>query len=145
MKLELSFIRTSSRRIIPIKRISSLLYINCLIREKRDQFFPQFVDKQKFADQMGSYFVSKIQDTKLDISAHSLPKDSVDNSSITITHLDNLTVLTEEEVLQIVKGSTKKRFNLDPMPTPLVIDCIDLLLPIITKNHQLVFGVRNVS
>ena len=84
---------------------------------------------------MGNYFVSKIQDihTKLDISAHSLPKDSVDNSSITITHLDNFTVLTEEEVLQLVKGSTKKNSNLGPMPTPLVIDCIDVLLPIITK------------
>ena len=90
--------------------------------------FPQFIDKQKFADQMGSYFVSKIQDihTKLNISAHSLPKDSVNNSFITITYLDNFTVLTEEEALQLVKGSTKKSCNLDPMPTPLVIDCIDI-------------------
>ena len=35
--------------------------------------------------------------------------------------------------MQLVKGSTKKSCNLDPMPTPLVIDCIDVLLPIITK------------
>ena len=67
-----------------------------------------------------------------------MPKDSVDNSSITITYLDNFTVLTEEEVLQLVKGSTKKSCNLDPMPTPLVIDCIDIsTVADHHKNHQL--------
>ena len=83
--------------------------VNKLLNQNNERsVFPQFIDKQKFEDQMGSYFVSKIQDihTKFDISAHSLPNDSVDNSSITITHLDNFTVLTEEEVLQLVKGSS---------------------------------------
>ena len=122
--------------------------VNKLLNQSNERsVFPQFIDKQKFAGQMGSYFVSKIQDihTKPDISAHSLPKDTVDNSSITITHLDNFTVLTEEEVLQLVKGSTKKSCNLDLMPTPLVIDCIDVYtVADHHKSYQLVFGVRNV-
>ena len=46
---------------------------------------------------------------------------------------DNFAARNEEGVLELVKGSTKKSCNLDPMPTPLVIDCIDILLPIITK------------
>ena len=76
-----------------------LTAVNKLLNQSNERsVFPQFIDKQKFADQMGSYFVSKIQDihTKLDNNAHSLPKDSVDNSSIAITHFNNFTVLTEK-------------------------------------------------
>ena len=49
--------------------------VNKLLNQSNKRsVFPQFIDKQKFADQMGSYFVSKIQDihTKLDILVHTV-------------------------------------------------------------------------
>ena len=105
-----------------------------LNKSEKRSVFPPSIDKQKYADQMGNYFVSKIQaiHTKLDIAALSLPVDSVDNTPETSIHLDKFTALTEEEVLKLVEGTAKKSCNLDPMPTPLVIDCIDVLLPAIT-------------
>ena len=33
--------------------------------------------------------------------------------------------------------STKKSFSLDPMPTPLLMDCLDVLLPVLTKMLNL--------
>ena len=35
------------------------------------------------------------------------------------------------------KKSTKKSCTLDPMPTPLVIDCLDVLLPVLTRMLNL--------
>ena len=45
--------------------------------------------------------------------------------------------LTEEEVRKLINNSAKKSCSLDPMPTSLVIACIDALLPIITKMINL--------
>ena len=88
--------------------------------------FPPFVDNRRFADQMGNYFVAKIHDieTKLNNMVQGLPEIVADNASETITPLHNFTTLTEEEVLKLVEGCKKKGCNLDPMPTPFVIDCI---------------------
>ena len=60
--------------------------------------FPPFVDKRRFADQMGNYFVEKIQDiqTKLNNMVQGLPNFVADNASETITPLHNFTTLTEE-------------------------------------------------
>ena len=55
--------------------------------------FPPFVDKRRFADQMGNYFVEKIQDiqTKLNNMVQGLPNFVADNASETITPLHNFT------------------------------------------------------
>jgi hypothetical protein len=97
--------------------------------------FPPFVDKRRFADQMGNYFVEKIQDiqTKLNNMVQGL------QISLLIMLLKQSLLYTisphlrKKKVLKLVKGCKKKGCNLDPMPTPLVIDCIDVLLPLITK------------
>lgn len=51
--------------------------------------------------------------------------------------LSKFSPLTEEKVRKLINSSTNKSCNLDPMPTSLVIDCIDVLLPIITKMINL--------
>ena len=51
--------------------------------------------------------------------------------------LIKFTPLTEEKVRELINSSAKKTCNLDLMPTSLMIDCIDVLLPIITKMINL--------
>ena len=47
--------------------------------------------------------------------------------------MDSFGVLNDSEVQKLIEATPKKSCSLDPMPTPLVVDCIDILLPVITK------------
>ena len=54
--------------------------------------------------------------------------------------LSKFSLITEEKVHKLINSSTNKSCTLDPMPTSLVIDCIYVLLPIITKVINLSLG-----
>ena len=99
--------------------------------------FPPSVDKLAFANQMGSYFVEKIHNihTNIENMGHGLREFEVFNTSETTAHLSNFNTITEEDVRTLIKECGKKntRSAVDPMPTSLVIDLNDVLLPTITK------------
>ena len=48
---------------------------------------------------------------------------------------------SENDVRNLIESSSKKPCKLDPMPTPLVVNCIDSLLPIITKTINLSLSI----
>ena len=50
-----------------------------------------------------------------------------------IEAMTSFTLLTEHEVWKLIEATPKKSCALDPMPTPLLVACIDILLPVITK------------
>ncbi|CAB4008980.1 Hypothetical predicted protein, partial [Paramuricea clavata] len=64
---------------------------------------------------------------------HDLLEFEVYNTHETTAHLSNFNTLTEEDVRTLIKECGKKNSAVDPMPTSLVIDLIDVLLPTITK------------
>jgi len=45
----------------------------------------------------------------------------------------SLKAITEDETYSIIMNLAKKSCALDPIPTPLLVKCIDALLPVITK------------
>ena len=45
--------------------------------------------------------------------------------------------LTDKEVSSLIIKATKKTCSLDPMPTTLVVECLDVLLPVLTKMINL--------
>ena len=47
--------------------------------------------------------------------------------------MDSFRLLNESEVQKLIEATPKKSCSLDPMPTPLVVGCIDIPLPVITK------------
>ena len=50
-----------------------------------------------------------------------------------VPSISQFTLLSESNVQKLIEATPKKSCMLDPMPTPLVIGCIDILLPVITK------------
>ena len=50
-----------------------------------------------------------------------------------VPSISQFTLLSESEVQKLIEATPKKSCMLDPIPTPLVIGCIDILLPVITK------------
>ena len=108
-----------------------------LLNHTHDVPYPPFKDKLTFANEMGSYFIEKIDNiqTKLDNMASRL--SSLPPSSNTCSHpcsiMDRFSQLSENDVRKLIESSAKKSCKLDPMPTPLVVNCIDSLLPVITN------------
>ena len=50
--------------------------------------------------------------------------------------------LTEAAICKLIQSSAKKSCALDPLPNPLVVSCLDVLLPLITTfvNSSLLNG-----
>ena len=69
--------------------------------------------------------------------AQGLPTLPDDHAPVSPTPFSKFSPLTEEKVSKLINSSTKKSYTLDPLPSSLVIDCIDVLLPIITKMINL--------
>ena len=106
---------------------------------------PLHEDKQKLANEMGMFFIKKIDHIHLDLDNHDKQQASTDRDSNDI-EIDSLlfkfSSLSQEEVHDLVRASSKKSCGLDPIPTKLLLDCLDVLLPIITKmiNYSLENG-----
>ena len=47
--------------------------------------------------------------------------------------MDSFRELNESEVQKLIEATPNKFCSLDPMPTPLVVGCLDILLPAIIK------------
>ena len=89
---------------------------------------------------MGSFFVKKIDaiHIKLDRLADCLHDSHFDYVETLPTRtLDSFIPLTESAVSKLIGCSPQKNCMFDPMSTPLVISCADVLLPVITKMINL--------
>ena len=54
--------------------------------------------------------------------------------------------LSEADILALIQKSSKKKCNLDPMPTKLAVESLDHLLPVITKMiNSLLFTLLPVN
>ena len=97
--------------------------------------YPPVDDNIKLANQLGTFFIQKIETigSNLDNMAQGLPAFPDDHAPVSPPPFRKFSPLTEEKVRKLMNSSTKKSCTLDPMPTSLVMDYIDLLLPIITK------------
>ena len=107
--------------------------------------YPPVDDNSNLANQLGTFFIQKIETigSNFDNMAQGLPAYPDDYAPVSPPPLSKFSPITEEKVRKLINSSTNKSCTLDPMPTSLVIDCIDVLLPIITKmiNLSLEFGL----
>ena len=109
--------------------------------------FPPFKDKVALANKFGEFFAQKIVTIqgKLDeMSVDVSPSNTDSQPEISsIEAMTSFTLLTEHEVRKLIEATPKKSCALDPMTTPLLVACIDTLLPVITKiiNLSLQHGI----
>ena len=104
--------------------------------------YPPVDDNIKLANQLGTFFIQKSETigSQLDNMAQGLLYLRVDHASVSPPRLSNFSppnggvrFASSSTAAQNKKEKKKRTCTLDPMPTSLVIDCIDVLLPIITK------------
>ena len=109
-----------------------------LLAPKDDLNFPDYFDTGILANDIGRFFVRKIDNIRIDLDAtvidpedrKRLPDDPVVNND---DHkLRAFQLLSQDDVLKLLQKSAKKSCPLDPMPTSLVVSCMKELLPVIS-------------
>ena len=110
--------------------------VNELLNKTKTTSLPKHTSKTDLANEMSDYFSDKIKKIRnhLEIiqnnqSNNVLPDVEIKESD---TYLYVLQPASEEEVRKTIMSSSSTTCALDPLPTPLTKDCLDVLLPTIT-------------
>ena len=102
-----------------------------LLGIKNEPLFTEHLDKTIIANDIGRYFVRKVENIRNEIAVDLVSSDkSVVDSNVILRSFRNL---SEQDIYDLIQKSTKKSCVLDPLATTLVCDSLDVLLPVITK------------
>ena len=115
---------------------SKLLYktVNKLTGKDEERIYPSFDSDQNLADAMTSFYSDKILKIREELSLKNSDCDLHLNPEITFDGISELTdfkSLNPDELITLVSQMNSKSSILDPAPTKIVKQCLDLLTPII--------------
>jgi hypothetical protein len=98
--------------------------------------FPSVQLPQVFCD----YFIQKVADIRSGLDSVVCPSDTTDSNCDTV--FMSFQPVSEDEVKRIVLKSKPTTCSLDPIPTNLLFECIDIVLPSLTEmiNDSLTSG-----
>ena len=107
--------------------------------------FPDYDDKSLLVNDIARFFARKIIRIRDQIDSTVVTDmDTVTDDPIVsdAKALSAFKPLSEADILALIRKSSKKTCNLDPIPTKLVVELLDPLLPVITKmiNSSLLGG-----
>ena len=108
-----------------------------LLKPKDDLCFPDHLNNTSLANDIGFFFYNKIENIRRELDVVEIDQEErekviADSVFTAEKKLEKFEVLSHDDVFQLIKRSTKNSCSLDPMPTSLVIQSIDELLPVIT-------------
>ena len=112
-----------------------------LLHQKDNVKLPSHTCQKKLAQRFNDYFVTKISKIRQDLdviptsSTYILPNVISDNP----TSLESFMSATEDEIYKLVTSSPSKSCALDPIPTWMLKEHIDILVPVITIIVNLSF------
>ena len=121
-----------SDKINKSKGNSKLLWreINSILHRSPVLILPDSSDDKTLANKFASFFDNKITDIHSSFSSVSESTSSPNSKPNSWTHFNQV---TEEEVLKIMRSSPAKHCLLDPWPTFLLLEFIDILIVPITN------------
>ena len=97
-------------------------------------FFMQKIDKiNQLIDMQGSLEMSKAGE-----------KVCADPDTCAGVTFANFKTLSQEQVSELIRKAAKKSCPLDPMPTSVVLEVLDVLLPVITNMINLSFRIWRI-
>ena len=117
---------------------------NRLLVPKNNLSFPEYQDKNHLVNKLGQYFARKIEKICSQLNPNNLHKPTnLPTSPTNLCKLLKFDPLCEQDVQKLILDTGKIHCALDPMPTPLMLECRDILQPVITSliNSFLKCGV----
>ena len=116
--------------------------MKALLAPKDNLRFPDYSDNRTLADDMSGIFCRKVTIIRHNLSViRAAIKDGVKVQDEN-QRIYKFQQLSREEVHRLVQTSAKKTCTLDPMPTSMVVACLEELHPVITcmLNSSLASG-----
>ncbi len=110
--------------------------IQSLTSVKRATPLPPHDSIEQLANDFGDFFVEKIEKIRMEIDSQNVSQPELPDSP-SCNRLNSFSVLSESEVKALVLESKSTSCELDPIPTSLLKECIDVVLPILTKMVNL--------
>jgi hypothetical protein len=105
---------------------------------RSELMFPDYRNSSVLANDIGECFVRKIDRVHSELDSVNPTEDSTSCTvSHSVTPIDSFNKLDMKDVRELIAESSKKSCSLDPMPTSLVLECSDVLLPSITRMINL--------
>ena len=109
-------------------------------KESSSPVLPE-LDSKQAADALSTFFVEKIETIRNGFSESNSPP--VVDSPFAGTALSDFLPVTEDQLRQIIAKSRPTSCVSDPIPTKLLLDCLDILLPVLVQlmNGCLLSGI----
>ena len=86
------------------------------------------------ANRFAEFFCLKIEAIRNDLFARYTPAaNSLGDAQACSAKLSEFERMTEDQVKSLVNSSRLKTCSLDPLPASIMKDCMDILLPVLTK------------
>ena len=106
--------------------------MNKVMHNVRHNPLPDHTCAKTLADEFNEFFKQKVDKIRDDFEDGT---DDTFKNDIKFTGrcLNRFQELSEEEVLRIIKASKAKSCELDPLPATLLMHCIPILLPVVTR------------
>ena len=106
-----------------------------LLCEPSEESFPKDIAPDDLANDFGNFFMQKIDK----INQFTDMQSSLEMSKAGEKGWPDSDRLSQEQVSELIKKAAKKSCPLDPMPTSVVLEVLDVLLPVITNMINLSF------
>ena len=120
---------------------------NKLLHRKTEAPMPSHESLEELAERFSQYFINKIKDIRTSLDPE---EPSIDTDPLHLDHGHNTPELshwepaTEEEIRKIIIKSSSATCPLDPIPTWLLKQNVDILVPVITKIVNLSLATGEV-
>jgi exonuclease III len=106
---------------------------NQLLHKTKDVTLPTHDSEKELADKFSTFFENKIRVISQSFEIGNPPLDSNEYNSLGARPLTSYQSVSKEDVRKLVMSGNSKSCHLDPIPTSLLKDCIDYLLPCLTR------------
>ncbi|XP_072017007.1 uncharacterized protein [Amphiura filiformis] len=116
--------------------------VNDMTRPTSAPILPPHDDAKKLANKFGTFFQNKIKNLRSALDNSDSLNISAEIRDQCVSEFTSFRAVTEEDVGSIISSSVIKSCPLDPIPSSLLKDCLESLLPSITHvvNMSLISG-----
>ena len=115
---------------------------NELLHRKKVSSLPSHADPSELADKLADYFSDKIEKIRDTFNPSSDSSSLLEPAPDDVPILTELLPTTEEELKKIINSSNSKTCHLDPIPTSLLKESLDVLLPTLCNIVNLSFSTN---
>ena len=111
-----------------------------LLGKEKSTALPTQFEKDQLPETFSEYFKGKIETIRKELDKTPI---FVDDSSFTGFQFDSFDNISESDVQNVIMSSSSKFCDLDPFPTHLLKQCLDVILPVLTEilNDSLKSGI----